>query len=754
MKNRYKFIGWITGIPLLVVLLIVIIVCNEPRQEGISRALACKAAVLSMISREECEEFEKNLKKSHFAENSRSAWYAKYMDYLYEKGYLTEELTPPDAKSAQGYLTYEEADYLAEAMSKELKNKIRLTRKNKSEAIPQDEWWLFYDSLVNKNDPEKKVQEKEILVYGTPLNVKEAPAWTAYTSEGTIGFEGLALDSYIDSRIKVMIRDGELLDVRGLVSDKVVYENVWLSQGNGTECRVYVGNIIRDMETGLKEEKLKEMYNNIVDITMERGKVKKIVVKKDRMTGRVLAVKKDTIEIEGHGIMPLSPDFQVFQTYGEFQKKKPEDILVGYDIQEFVVSEGKVCAALIVRPFDAKTIRVLIMNTGFKSTLHPVLTLSSEGAMNVVWGNGKEERIEAGTELCITPDDERLEKGRVQVFAEDGHEVAVKELERGYGTPSYCGRLEVTRETSEEGTVLALVNELYVEDYLKRVVPSEMPPGYEKEALKAQAVCARTFAYQQIQTNSYSQYGAHVDDSTNYQVYNNAERDSRTDQAVDETYGKILMYEGKPIEAFYFSTSCGTTTDGAIWGGNPEDIPYLKSVALRDDRKKLDLTDNSAFSEFIKNKKYAAYDSEFPLYRWEVTTTSDILQEKVTGIGNITSVKVTERGAGGIAKKLEITGTAGNKTVNGQSQIRSILGNASLEFIRKDGKKVNGWDTLPSGFFTVEGKDGIFHIYGGGFGHGVGMSQNGAQGMAKKGSTYERILKFFYDGVDITEAAK
>src|SRR5699024_9658334 len=129
--------------------------------------------------------------------------------------------------------------------------------------------------------------------------------------------------------------------------------------------------------------------------------------------------------------------------------------------------------------------------------------------------------------------------------------------ERGYGKPSYCGHLEVT---DEEGG-LALVNELYVEDYLKRVVPSEMPPSYEKEALKAQAVCARTFAYEQILGNSYSQYGAHVDDSTNFQVYNNAARDSRTDAAVDETYGQILMYEGEPIEALYFSTSCGVTAD-------------------------------------------------------------------------------------------------------------------------------------------------------------------------------------------------
>lgn len=747
MKNRYKFIAWVAGIPALIVALIIIIVCNEPQGEGISRALACKSAVLAMISREECEKFEKDLEESRFPESSRSSWYVKYMDYLYEKGYLTEELTPAEAREAQGYFTYGEAEYLAGSISKGLEKRIRATKKNRDMPIPEDEWWLFYESLLKEMDQDGAVEQREILIYGTPLNVTEAPAWTAYTSEGTLGFEGLALDAYIDCQIRGYIRDGELIRVERLISDQVVYENIWFAEGSQGNSLVYVGNIVREMDTGLDEETLKEMYNNIADITLDKGKVKKIVVKKERVTGKVLAIKKDSIEIEGHGVLPLSPDFQVFKTYGTFERKTPADILVGYDIQEFVMSDGKVCAALLVRAFDARTIRVLIMDTGFKSTLHQSLTFTSKGTMTVTWGNGKEEKLEVGKSLSIASGDKRLDEGRVWISAEDGEEIVVQELERGYGKPSYCGHLEVT---DEEGG-LALVNELYVEDYLKRVVPSEMPPSYEKEALKAQAVCARTFAYKQILTNSYSQYGAHVDDSTNFQVYNNAARDPRTDTAVDETYGQILMYEGKPIEALYFSTSCGITADGSVWGGDPEELPYLKSITLRDDRRKLDLTSGSAFDDFIRNKNFSAYDSQFPLYRWEVVTTSDILQEKVTEIGAITSVRVTERGAGGIAKKLEITGTGGTKTVSGQSQIRAILGNASLEFVRNDGKRVNGYDTLPSGFFTIGGTDGVFHIYGGGYGHGVGMSQNGAQGMAEKGSTYDAILKFFYDGVDIVE---
>ena len=123
----------------------------------------------------------------------------------------------------------------------------------------------------------------------------------------------------------------------------------------------------------------------------------------------------------------------------------------------------------------------------------------------------------------------------------------------------------------------------------------------------------------------------------------------------------------------------------------------------------------------------------------------------MTGIGAVTGLKITDRGPGGSARELEITGESGNKTVTGQNQIRYILGNSQLEITQKDGKKITGWDSLPSGFFTVEKKDGRYYIYGGGYGHGAGMSQNGAQGMAKKGKTYDAILKFFYDGVEIAD---
>ena len=106
-----------------------------------------------------------------------------------------------------------------------------------------------------------------------------------------------------------------------------------------------------------------------------------------------------------------------------------------------------------------------------------------------------------------------------------------------------------------------------------------------------------------------------------------------------------------------------------------------------------------------------------------------------------------------------ITGTSGKRELNGQTEIRNVLGSADMQITRKDGQTQSGFSILPSAYIAIEprtGPDGVlrFHIYGGGYGHGVGMSQNGAQGMAKEGKDYKEILEFFYEGAEIREAAE
>lgn len=753
MKNR--MIAWVSGVVLVVVTLMVIIVKLEPPRDGIIRAQAMKAMALALTGKEECEKRAKERGTSHFSAKEKDNWFVKYMDYLYDEGYLDPELTPASLASAQGYLTYAEAAYMAGQVSGKLKLQAGSTRNNRDQAFPEEDWWQLYGSILKETDPEGKVEEMEAVLYGTPSNLDQAESWTAYTTAGNFGFQGLALDAFLDCEIRFLARSGEMI-TSSLVSRNVVYENVWLAESDGRHFKAYLGTAYREFPVSAKLGGEDGMAGNLADLHMEDGKLVKITMKRDRLSGKVLSVTEDAIEIEGYGEIPLAPNFHVYKVYGDFKVLNASDILVGYNLQEFVAADGKLCAALLEREFDAKTIRVLLMDTGFKSVFHASADLVLGSGADLEYENAKGkmvgERLEAGTQLTVGPDSPYLEYGRMIITPDEPEAITIRSIERSQGTPVYSGSLEI--KGTPEG--LVLVNDLFLEDYLTKVVPSEMPPSYEKEALKAQAVCARTYAYRQIQGNTYSQYGAHVDDSTNFQVYNNTSANDKSTQAVKETYGKMLFYEDKPIEAFYFSTSCGRTADAGVWGTDSGKYPYLRAVEVKEGGKSLGKEDNDGFESYIKREDVIAYDTSYPMFRWQTDLPADVASAQISGAGQIQDMTVTDRGPGGIAGELTVTGTDGTVTIKGQSAIRSALGNPSLIITKKDGGTMTGSATLPSAFIAIEkrtGEDGSlsFHIYGGGFGHGVGMSQNGAQGMAKTGKGYKQILDFFYHGTELRE---
>ena len=750
--KKWNMIRWILGIPVIVLTLILVILICEPEKSGITRAAAAKSVALALLSPEELKNWEKEYGASHFAADEVGEWYVPYLDYLYENGYLDEAETPADRERAEGLLTYREAARIAEQASGSLKRLVSENRRNGTKAYPKEDWWLLYDSLLKELDPEKTVHTESIRIYGTPENIQGCPAWTAYTSLGTLTFYGLSLDSYVDHELTVWVRDTELIHVQKDEGQNTLYRNVWILDGDNQGLMVYIGDIQRKIPFRKSYKKTEELIGNLADLTMEHGKIAKVSVKKERISGKVLSVQDTAIELEGYGSVPLDEEYKVLKTYGDIKRQQLSDILVGSDSQEFVVAKGKICAVIKEREDAADQIRVLILGDGFQSRYHERIEITCPGSVRKVQGDS-ETMLDPGSVVSVTSGDGTCSAQRLILEPQDGSELTVTSLNRAQGQPSYAGRLEIL--DTDDG--LVLVNELELEDYLKKVIPSEMPSSYEKEALKAQAVCARTYAFMQRKSNTYSAYGAQIDDSTQFQVYNNVDPDEKTAQAVQETYGKMLYYDGNPITAYYFSTSCGTTTNAAIWDSDPEDTPYLRCLSLQTARSRLSFTDEEEFASFIKNKDFPAYDASYPLYRWNFKTNGTIIASHVSGVGTVTGVSVTERGPGGVAMKLLVKGSDGETIISGQNAIRSALGDSSLTLNRMDGKTSEGWSLLPSGFLTIEktgtDENGVaqFRVYGGGYGHGVGMSQNGAQAMAKAGMGYEGILKYFYDGVTIEE---
>lgn len=397
---------------------------------------------------------------------------------------------------------------------------------------------------------------------------------------------------------------------------------------------------------------------------------------------------------------------------------------------------------------DAKNplIRVVIKTNGFKQIAHQSVEISAEQGLVLevgdVDGKGVENEIEvayttqeipAGEILSVTPDHEFFQNGtlRIKAKAEDDR-IIINSLTRGYGTPSYRGNLELF--STAEGIVI--VNELPVEEYLYAVVPSEMPASYEAEALKCQAICARSYVYCQMLTYGYPEYYAHVDDSVSYQVYGNSKEQESTNQAVNETSGKKLWYQETIVKTYYYSTSCGHSTSIEAWGTElTEDNRFLQGVP-------------------ICNEDGKAYEESLPWYRWEAAVSRQTLCNLIelnTGqeIGELQNVEVTKQGTGGVALQITITGTAKTIKVDTENKIRSVLGGSGYQITKQDGTVIESTKLLPSAFFTVAKNGENYIIRGGGYGHGIGMSQNGANEMAKCGMTCEEILQFFYPGTKV-----
>jgi len=327
---------------------------------------------------------------------------------------------------------------------------------------------------------------------------------------------------------------------------------------------------------------------------------------------------------------------------------------------------------------------------------------------------------------------------------------------------------------------LSIINFLPIEEYLYGVINSELSRSYPGEALKAQAVTARSFAVCKLGTHN--SYGFDLCTTTHCQVYKGYNDEyPETTKAVDETKGETLQYDGKTVAAFYYKNSGGYTQAAQdVWGGN---VGYLKAVK----------------------------DEYSPSYPWNQTFTFSELSSKLSSsgynVGTVTNVSIIKRNQSGAVETLQFTGTSGN-TVLQKEKIRSVLGATVIKSTMFSfGDKINLPDNsgddhkiyvvsknqnaaaIPEKVYAVNGKgvsgqlaSGDMYVYNGtstkpvsnmtnsnnpstssvesvsggtatftglGYGHGVGMPQDSAVEMAKKGFTYKDILKYYYTDITI-----
>lgn len=610
--------------------------------------------------------------------------------------------------------------------------------------------------LMKKNmqfGEKKPVANEELLILGTGDIIDGLEKNQVYTDKGIYLYEKeIDWTPYLFQSVQAVTEENSILHINNLLQREVKLENCLLTANTTEQVTIFSEGYTINIPC---RNLTATFSNEIVDIYLTNGSITKISTKKESIEGKILSIRAEGIELEGYGVIPLSEKFRFYETYGDYQEKSAYGLIVGYEQAKLIVAEGEICAAVLEAPMTLERIRVLLKTTDFADIIHQNAVLRAHGDYEVIYGD-KKSVLKDGEELKLTAFSEELSEERV-IFKPEGENsrMEIANIERNYGTPVYAGNIEVVKNSGG----LVIINDLNLETYLYSVVPSEMPASYEIEALKAQAVCARSYAYRQILLNGYASYGAHVDDSVSYQVYNNLTTNDRVIQAVNETAGKVLKFGDEVATTYYFSTSCGYTTNETIWKNGLEDNSYISGKLLNDSMEKLDLKDEDNFRQFILNEEYETYDSGESWYRWDMTVPAEHISDTICSmedIGDIKNIEVTERNEGGVVQKVLVTGEDGEMELVYEHAIRVALNGKGQTIRRTHGKDATGGDMLPSGFFVIDkveenGELEAFRFRGGGFGHGAGMSQNGANHMAEAGKNYEEILGLFYEGTTLSE---
>ncbi|MBE5812383.1 MAG: SpoIID/LytB domain-containing protein [Clostridiales bacterium] len=330
-----------------------------------------------------------------------------------------------------------------------------------------------------------------------------------------------------------------------------------------------------------------------------------------------------------------------------------------------------------------------------------------------------------------------------------------------YNGKEYRGYLKIYRLSGSDITVVNVVD---FEEYLYGVVPREMSGSNPLEALKAQAVAARSYAYKSL--GKYSKWNFDVTNTTSDQAYGGvASEHSNATKAVDKTRGEFVTYDGKIVSTPFFSTSSGYTESSEnVWSSK---VPYLVGV----------------------EDKYQSKDSEY--LNWTVEYSKEdieeILEKKGIDIGELERVVINERTDNGAVLELEfigeddsyiVTKEKARTTLSLKSQFYDISTGSSMYTITEDGKvqactenKLKAMSSTSKRVKSIssstkniyfQGEEGKikfdrtasasdYAITGSGWGHSVGMSQRGAVGMAEEGFDYEEILEWYYTGVKIQE---
>jgi len=343
-----------------------------------------------------------------------------------------------------------------------------------------------------------------------------------------------------------------------------------------------------------------------------------------------------------------------------------------------------------------------IIRIGILENVHSV-NISGDGDFEAIdLGTGRQVKLEDSNIYLILPASQGIRIGN-EIFGPSVrlNSTSLGEMLRVNGR-RYRDGIKILLNSKGN---LNVINELGVEGYLYGVMTREVSPEWSMEALKAQAVVSRTYVMKNL--GKHDREGFDLSATITSQVYGGVEaEDPRTSEAVDLTQGEVITYNGELIKSFFHSNCGGHTEDVSnVWEGE-ERFPYLKGRVC----------------VFCK-KSYQHY--------WEKTINKEMVKEKLNengyNVGDIKEIRILGRSSSGRVTYLRIYHNRGRLDIRANN-FRMIM-DPSL---------------IRSTLFAIERMGSRIKFYGRGWGHGVGMCQWGAKGMAERGANYRQILQYYY----------
>lgn len=656
--------------------------------------------------------------------------------------------------------------------------------------ILKEDWYQTYEALRSRYDKAGTITVNQMGVISYGENVIDS-AGQYLAADQLLSDEGKVytyvsdeFQKYSYCVVQVYRKENKVLSVIAQAADRMSFDNAWIVECDDSRLQFFYQGY--EVVGRTKNQSLKPEYREqVADISFRSGSIENVECKTDKTSGKLIRIQDNEITIEGEGTYEMAENMKIYRLFGELRLCGVSDLAIGYSFADFVLDGKKICAALITQDGAMEYIRISIQKSNFSGRYHEEVRLTADTDCELTYGAGESretEILKAGQIFEIAKGSKYLKDDQLRIVPKTNTgKITLLSVERSQGTPSYRGSMEIMN--SADG--LVVINEVLLEEYLYSVVPSEMPASYPLEALKAQAICARTYAYRHMLHSSLGDIGVHVDDSVAFQVYNNIAESAESTRAIKETTGQMLYYDEKPAGTYYYSTSCGYGTSADVWkSASAEDTSYIEPTAIgwESDAMPAELKEEEVFKELIETVDENDYEYEEAWYRWTYQVTKldtdkladnlkaryrinhnlvltknkagEFVSEEIGNIGKVKDIYCAKRLDGGVMDELIIETTKAAYKVISENTIRYILNDGKTKVKRHDGSEVSSPSLLPSAFMVISPtkKNGYvtgYEITGGGYGHGVGMSQNGAKAMGNRGLIYKDILNHFYQGCEI-----